>query len=65
MGRRRSSDRLTEVAPPIQEADTQERYAQVRCRLEMIPGQHAETPRVERQFLIDAELGAQVGDGTR
>ena len=46
----------------VEEADADERDAEVARRLEVVAGEHAETARVLRQRFGDAELGREVGD---
>ena len=53
---------LAEVAVAVEEADADERHAEVAGRLEVVAGQHAEAARVLRERLGDAELGGEVGD---
>ena len=54
--------RLPEVALAIEQADPDDRYAEVAGRLEMVPGQDAQTAGVLRQHLGDAELRGEVAD---
>jgi hypothetical protein len=49
--------RLPEVAVPVEESDTDQGYAEVAGRLEMVPGEDAEAAGVLRQRGRDAELG--------
>ncbi len=56
-------DRLAEVAHPVEQADADERKAEVGGRLEVVAGENAEAARVDGQLLVDAELHAEVGDG--
>ena len=53
---------LTEVALGVQQADADERDAEIRRRLEVIAGEDAEAARVLRQRLAEAELRREVGD---
>ena len=53
---------LAEVAFAVHQAHADERHAQVRGRLEMIARQQAETAGVDRDALVDAELGGEIGD---
>src|SRR5690606_9125701 len=55
------ADRLAEVAPAVDEADTDEGDAQVGSRLQVVAGEDPQAPRVEGDRVVDAELGAQVG----
>ena len=55
-------DLLAEVAAPVEEADADERQRRVRRRLAVVAGQDAEAAGVELHRLVDAELGAEVGD---
>ena len=53
---------LPEVAAAVEEADPDERHAELRRRLQMVAGEHAEPAGVDRQALVEAELGGEVGD---
>ena len=53
---------LPEIALAIEQADADERDAQVGGALDVVAGQHAEAARVDRQRLVDAELRGEVGD---
>ena len=53
---------LAEVALRVQQADADERNAEVRGGLEVIAGEHAEAAGVLGQCLADAELRREVGD---
>ena len=53
---------LAEVALGVEQADADERHAEVRRRLEVVAGEHAEAAGVLREGLADAELGGEVGD---
>ena len=55
-------DGLAEVAHPVEQADGDEREAEVGGRLEVVSGEDAEPARVDGQLLADAELHAEVGD---
>ena len=55
-------ERLAEVAVPVEEADADERHAEVAGRLEVVAGEHAEAAGVLGERLGDAELGREVGD---
>ena len=57
--------RLGEVAVPVQQADADQRHAQVAGRLEVVAGQDAEAAGVLRQHLGDAVLGREVRDRGR
>ncbi len=57
-------DLLTEVAAAVEEADADERERGIRRRLAVVARQDAEPTRVELHRLVDAELGAEVGDRT-
>ena len=56
--RRRDSD-WREVAGPVEQADADDRHAEVAGRLEVVAGEDAETAGVLRQHLGDAELRAR------
>ena len=53
---------LAEVAVAVEQADADERDAQVAGRLEVVAGEHAQAARVLGDGLGDAELGREVGD---
>ena len=55
-------DLLAEVATPVEEADADERQRGVRRGLAVVAGQDAEAARVDLHRLVDAVLGAEVGD---
>ncbi len=55
-------DRLAEVALAVEQPDTEERQGHVAGRLHVIAGQDPEAARVDPQRLVDAVLGAEVGD---
>jgi hypothetical protein len=57
--------RLDEVAAAVEQADADERDAEVAGRLEVVAGQDPEATGVLRQHRGDAELGREVGDGAR
>ena len=48
---------LAEVAVAVEEADADDRHAEVAGRLEVVAGQDPEAARVLRQRLAEAELG--------
>ena len=51
-----------EVALGVQQADADERHAEVGRRLQVIAGEHAEPAGVLRERLGDPELGREVRD---
>jgi hypothetical protein len=55
--------RLAEVAVPVEQADADDRDAEVAGGLEVVAGQDAEAAGVLRQHRGDAELRGEVGDG--
>ncbi len=55
--------RLPEVALLPEQADSDERHAQIAGRLEEVARQDAETAAVDGEGLAQAELHAEVGDG--
>ena len=55
-------DVLVEVALRIHEADADQRHAEVAGFLAVIAREHAETARVNRQRLVQRELGREVGN---
>ena len=54
--------RLMEVALRVHEADADERNPEVARFLAVIAGEHAEAAGVDRQRLMERELGGEVGD---
>jgi hypothetical protein len=52
-----------EVAVVVEQPDGDERQAEVARRLEVVAGEYAEATRVERERVVYAELGAEVGHG--
>ena len=60
-----SIEALPEVALVVVEADADQRDAEVGGRLDVIAGQDAEAARVDRQRLVQPELGREVGDRPR
>jgi hypothetical protein len=48
---------LPEVALTVEQPDADERQAEVRGALDVVPGQHAQAARVDRKRLVQAELG--------
>ena len=56
-------ERLAEVAGAVEQADGHQRHAEVRRRLEVVAGEHAEAAGVVGQDLRDAELHREVPDG--
>ena len=55
-------DALMKIALPIQQADRHERQAQIARGLAVIAGEHAQAARVDREALVPAVLGAEIGD---
>ena len=55
-------DPLAEVAAGVEEADSDQRDAELGRGLEVIAGEDAEAAGVDRQPLVDAELHAEVRD---
>ena len=56
---------LLEVAGLVEQADADDRHAEVGGGLEVVAGEDAQAAGVLRQHLGDAELGAEVGDRRR
>ncbi len=56
---------LGEVAGPVEQADADDRDAEVAGRLEVVAGQDAEATGVLREDLGQAELHGEVGDAAR
>ncbi len=57
----RGVDHLAEVALLVQQADADDRHAQVARRFQQIAGQHAEPAGIQRQRIAEAELHAEIG----
>ena len=57
-----AGERLLEVAGLVQQADADQRHAEVGGGLEVVAGEDAEAAGVLRQDLGDAEFGGEVGD---
>src|SRR6185503_17387698 len=55
-------DALHEVPAAVEQADRDERYAELRGRLQVVAGEDTEAARVDREAGVDAELHAEVGD---
>ena len=53
---------LPEVAAAVEEADADERDAELGGRLQVVAREDAEAAGVRRQHLVEAELGREVGD---
>ncbi len=53
-------ERLAEIALRVQQADADQRDSQVAGALEMIAGQHPQAARVDRQALVQPELGREI-----
>src|ERR1700693_4723324 len=49
----------------IKQADTDQRNTQVRCALEVIAGEDAQSARVYRKRLVQPEFGREIGHWTR
>ena len=58
-------ERLAEVAGAVEQADRDQRHAEVARRLEVVAGEDAEPARVVRQDLADPELHREVADRRR
>ncbi len=55
-------DRLAKVAALVEETDAHERHGHVAGGLDVVAGQHAKPAGVDAQALVEAVLGAEVGD---
>ena len=55
-------DGLAEVALAVEQPDADGRQRHVAGRLHVVAGQHAEAARVDPERLVEAVLGAEVGD---
>jgi hypothetical protein len=53
---------LAKIAVAINQADGDERQAEVARRFQMIAREHAQPAGIERQGVVDSVLGAEVGD---
>ncbi len=51
---------LAEVAAAVEEADADERHAELGGRLQVVAGEDAEAAGVDRQALVETELGREV-----
>ena len=51
-----------EVAAAVEQADADERHAELGRRLQVVAGEDAEAAAVDRQRLLDPELHREVGD---
>ena len=58
-------DRLAEVAAAVEEPDADERQGHVAGGLHVVAGEDAEAAGVDAQRLVEAVLGAEVGDRAR
>ena len=58
-------DLLAEVATPIEETHPHERQRRIGGRFQVVAGQDAQAAGVDLHRLVDAVLGAEVGDRTR
>ncbi len=58
-------DVLVEVALRVHEADADERHAEVARLLAVVAGEHAQPAGVDRQRLVQGELGGEVRDRLR
>ena len=55
-------DLLPEVAAAVEQADSDQRDAELGCSLQMVAGEDSEPARVDRQPLVQPELHAEVRD---
>ena len=58
-------DGLPEIALLVQQSHPDDRHSQVAGCLQLIPGDVAETSRIDRQRLAHHELHAEIGDGSQ
>ncbi len=58
-------DRLAEEAPAVEETHADERERHVAGGLHVVAGEHAEAAGVDAERLVEAVLGAEVGDRPR
>ncbi len=59
------SEHLAEVPLLVEQPDADERYAEIAGALEMIAGENAQAPGVDRQPFAQAELHREVGNAAR
>ena len=55
-------DPLVEVALPVEQPDRDERQPQVARGLAVVAREHAEAARIDREALVQTELGAEIRD---
>ena len=53
---------LAEVALVVEQADADERNAEIGGALDVVAGEHAEAAGIDGERLVEAELGGEVGD---
>ena len=58
-------ERLAEIALGVEQADADQRNAQVAGAFQVVAGQHTQAARVDRQALVQPELGREVGHRPR
>ena len=56
---------LAEISLAVKQADADQRNVQVRGALDVIAGQHAQAAGIDRQRLVQAELGREISHRTR
>ena len=55
-------DGLGEIALAVEQANADKGQAHVARRLAVVAGQDAQAPGIDRQALVEAEFGAEIGD---
>ena len=55
-------DGLEEISLPVEQADADERQAQVARSLAVIAGENAKAAGVDRQAFMETEFGTEIGD---
>ena len=56
---------LPEIALVVEQADADQRNAEVGGALDVVAGEHAEAAGINRQRLVQAELGGEIGHRPR
>ena len=56
---------LLEIALVVEQTNRHERHGEAACAFDMVAGKNAEAAGVDRDGFVNAELGGEVGDGSR
>ena len=56
---------LTEIALAVEQADADEWHTQIGCALDVVASEHAEPAGIDREGLVQSELGREVADRAR